>query len=137
WGATMCRDNPPGSKLGRTPGPPVGYEALLPGKVCASWGEPDPAPTALPEGTSIPTLVLSGAVGPVTPAAVGRPAASPAGRAARHIEVPGRGHGVVDSSPCTLAIFAAFLADPSEPLDASCIDDLEPLSFAAPSPSGG
>src|SRR5690606_15391318 len=117
-------------------GPPVGYEALLPGNVCAGWVEPDPAPTALAEGTAIPTLVLSGALDPVTPAVVGRYAALLAGRTARHIEVPGRGHGVLGSSPCTLAIFAAFLGRPSEPFDTSCVDDLEPLTFAAPSPSG-
>lgn len=137
WGATLCRDNALGSKLGRTPGPPVGYEALLPGNVCAEWGEPDPSPPPLPRGTAIPTLVLSGSFDPVTPPDVGRYAASLVGRTARHIEIPGKGHGVLDGSPCTLAIFAAFLADPTAPLDTSCIDDLGPLTFTSPAPSDG
>jgi pimeloyl-ACP methyl ester carboxylesterase len=134
WAATLCRDNPPGSKSRATPGPLVAFDALLPDRVCTRWVEPDPAPEIL-EDVAIPTLVLSGALDPVTPPAIGRFAASLAGQQARLVEFPHEGHGVVTASPCAALIWRAFLADPSAALDPSCVSESAPLTFALPSPT--
>jgi hypothetical protein len=37
----------------------------------------------------------------------------------------GLGHGVMLRVPCPRSIFASFVADPSAPVDSSCLDDLD------------
>lgn len=135
WGAVLCRDIPPGAKARRPVSePPAGFEAILPESACAGWTGTDPAPQELAEVT-IPTLVLSGTLDPVAPPAMARHAASLIGASARHLEFPGVGHAVLPASRCAEKILVDFLAEPSAPLDTSCIDDTPPLSFTQLEPA--
>jgi pimeloyl-ACP methyl ester carboxylesterase len=131
-GATFCRDHPPGSKHrgGRPAGPAWATELVLPSEACDGWVDPEVAPR-VPVARP-PTLVMSGAIDPVTPPAVGREAARLMGEGTHHLEFPATGHGVVSQSPCAAAIFMAFLDDPSAPPDRSCLAQVPPLKFAPP-----
>jgi pimeloyl-ACP methyl ester carboxylesterase len=60
----------------------------------------------------VPTLVLSGTADPITPVSFGREMVRRLGRSARHLVVPGGGHGLANPSPCARAATLAFLTDP-------------------------
>lgn len=89
---------------------------------CAVWPRAELAPgyrdpIVLPH----PTLVLSGALDPVTPPRWGDHVLPHLG-AGRHVIVPGAGHGTTHI-PCVTAMVHAFL-DGSDTLEIGCVDDL-------------
>jgi pimeloyl-ACP methyl ester carboxylesterase len=131
--ATYCRDMPQGApRMSVEPDRPLGgYEIQTTGDICTRWVEPDPA-AVIPENTSVPTLVLAGRLDPATPVAFSRIAAERLGPSARFVLIPAVGHAVAPQSPCGLHIVTHFLDDPSAPLDASCVADAPPISFARP-----
>ncbi len=103
--------------------------------LCTAWGTPPPdARENEPVRSDIPTLVLAGEYDPVTPPAWGRLAASSLPHS-YFFEFPGVGHGVMFAGngrhACALAIFTAFLDDPSRQPDGACIATLPPLAFQA------
>ena len=76
----------------------------------------------------IPTLILSGAMDPATPPQY---AAHVAGelKTAYVYTLPDAAHNVMLDSPtnCALNMAVAFLADPSQTPDSSCVKDLKPV----------
>lgn len=80
--------------------------------------------------SSIPTLVLAGQFDPSTPPAWSRLAADSLENS-YYFEFPGIGHTPSLSHPCPNSIAAAFLADPTQPPEASCSMAMQ-LSFLLP-----
>jgi pimeloyl-ACP methyl ester carboxylesterase len=89
---------------------------------CGVWPTAELAPGyRSPIALSQPTLVLSGALDPVTPPRWGEHVL-PHLSAGRHVVVPGAGHGTM-SIPCVTDMIQAFL-DGSDTLEVGCIDDV-------------
>ena len=84
-----------------------------------------PAVQKEPVRSSIPTLILQGEYDPVTPPVNGMLAAQTLSKGYFFL-FPGVGHGVVDSqvSNCPNDITNAFLENPAEKPDASCISNM-------------
>jgi len=96
---------------------------------CQLWGvKPVPAVQKEPVRSSIPTLILQGEYDPVTPPANGMLAAQTLGKSYFFL-FPGVGHGVSSHiSTCPEDITNAFLENPAEKPDASCISSMpEPV----------
>ena len=106
----------------------VGYSA------CANFGVA-PAPKGFndPVRSDVPTLVLGDEYDPVTPPDQSKHAAESLSRST-FVLFPGLGHGAVFSErPCPVAIFQAFLADPSARVDTSCVAAMGPPDWTVPS----
>jgi pimeloyl-ACP methyl ester carboxylesterase len=103
--------------------------------VCKKWPveEADPS-VKLPLQSDIPTLVLSGEFDPVTPPAFARLVAGHLSNST-FFEFPGTGHVGESTNACALSITAAFLEDPTEPPDGSCIAEMAELAFDVPGES--
>lgn len=87
---------------------------------CDQWDvEPARAGFQDPVSVDVPALVLAGTYDPATPPRDSRAAADALPRAT-YVEFDGIGHGVWDTSECSLSIVRAFLADPDAAVDASC-----------------
>ncbi len=91
--------------------------------VCQFWGiKPVPAIQKEPVRSTIPTLILQGEYDPVTPPTNGILAAQTLSKSYFFL-FPGVGHGVIAShaSNCPNDIMNAFLENPTEKPDGSCI----------------
>jgi pimeloyl-ACP methyl ester carboxylesterase len=103
--------------------------STLPLAACPSW----PAGAAAPDQhagvtTDVPTLMLSGALDPATPAPWAKAAAQRLPHAYQVI-FPGVGHGVLEARDCAGRLVGRFLADSSKaPYDA-CMLLLAPPQF--------
>ena len=99
--------------------------------VCAFWGSPSPpALENEPVVSDLPTLVLAGEYDPVAPPAQGRLVAETLSHSS-FFEFPGFGHGVL-SPGCATDIVMAFLANPSQAPDGSCVAEIPPPAFVVP-----
>jgi pimeloyl-ACP methyl ester carboxylesterase len=98
-------------------------------EICRFWPKSRlPADYGQPVKVDVPVLLLSGTLDPVTPPAWGAEAARHLPRGT-HVIAPGS-HGL--SGPCIDDIMRAFLADPESPVDASCVEAMEPGPFRIP-----
>lgn len=80
----------------------------------------------------VPLLMLHGGLDPqVTPAAAQARADQLQGAQQRLVHLPQAFGRPVEHSGCAQELAAAFLADPTGPVDADCATSEEPLSFAA------
>lgn len=98
-------------------------------RACESWTHaPLPETAGQPVHSDAPTLLLSGAVDPVTPPRWAELAAETLPNSI-HVVVPNTGHGthMIDCISDQMAAFIAS-ADPST-VDGSCVDDIERPSF--------
>jgi pimeloyl-ACP methyl ester carboxylesterase len=89
-------------------------------ELCAGWrsGRADPRERDRVV-SEVPTLLLAGALDPVTPPSYAERAA--AGLTAGQLVVfPGSGHAVVATGECPRRLAASFLASPGDPVDATC-----------------
>lgn len=84
-----------------------------------------------PVSGDIPTLVLSGKFDPITPPEFGDVVARTLSRAYVYT-FPDTGHGAVGSSACADAMLKAFLDNPSQPPDSSCIAESAGPRFISP-----
>ena len=107
-------------------------------EACELWPRAElPPDDAEPVRSSVPVLLLSGELDPVTPPAWAEEAAAHL-TSSRHLVVPGVGHGTTLEG-CVPEIVARFIetADPSAP-EAACLERLERgpffVSFAGPIP---
>ena len=94
--------------------------------VCQFWGvKPVPAIQKEPVRSTIPTLILQGEYDPVTPPTNGMLAAQTLSKNYFFL-FPGVGHGVVasDIGTCPTDITNAFLENPAEKPNASCISSM-------------
>lgn len=110
-------------------------------KACEFWPKGTvPASYYEPVRSSVPVLVLSGDLDPVTPPSWGE-AVSGHLPNARHITAPATGHGVVGTG-CGLRMVAAFIDQAStEAVDTSCLASMTRPPFflgpAGPDPASG
>ena len=97
--------------------------------VCTLWDVP-PAASKENEAviSDIPTLVFSGRYDPVTPPRWGQLAVE---TLSHHFyyEFPNLTHGVMRSNPCALQMGLAFLANPLDAPDSSCMNELGSVEF--------
>ena len=100
--------------------------------VCSAIGvAPAPQGFSEPVRSAIPTLVMGDEYDPVTPPDDSRNTAQALSNAT-FVRFPGLGHGAVFSDrPCPGAIFKAFLAAPTSPVDSSCVASMGPPKWAA------
>lgn len=85
-----------------------------------------------PVESDIPTLVAAGEFDPITPAKWAESAASYLPNSTFFV-FPGGGHGVLDMNDCSVSILQAFLDDPTQELDGSCIDEIGEPDWVVPS----
>jgi pimeloyl-ACP methyl ester carboxylesterase len=98
--------------------------------VCASLpvGAPEPA-EGQPVGSKVPTLFLSAELDPGCPPALARAAASRFENS-QFVQFPNTTHGLSRVSACARGMIQAFLRDPSQPVDRSCVGgSREPFGF--------
>ncbi|MEZ4667916.1 MAG: alpha/beta fold hydrolase [Anaerolineae bacterium] len=86
---------------------------------------------AEPVVSDIPTLVAAGEFDPITPAKWAESAASNLPNSFFYV-FPGGGHGVIDMNDCSRSIMQAFLDDPAQEPDGSCIADMGEPQWAVP-----
>ena len=96
---------------------------------CTVWPAADlPAGYFEPVRSEAPTLLLSGALDPVTPPRWGAEVLRGLGNA-RHVVAPGAGHGVI-ARGCTADVIARFIdAGSHADLDVSCIEQIRRPPF--------
>jgi pimeloyl-ACP methyl ester carboxylesterase len=78
--------------------------------------------------SGIPTLILVGAMDPITSVIEGRRAAAGLSNS-RIVVAPFSSHGMSVYNKCTQAVMAAFLNSAKVDIDTSCIDKEEPIVF--------
>ena len=99
-------------------------------EVCDLWNAGSaPAVEDEPVTGDIPTLFLAGDFDPVTPPQWAESAAELLDDA-QVVRFPALAHGVT-SEPCGMGLAAAFIADPSAPLDISCATETIAPAFVA------
>jgi pimeloyl-ACP methyl ester carboxylesterase len=100
-------------------------------QLCKLWNVL-PLPNAVNEAvkSDVPTLLLSGHFDPITPPANAERVAATLPNSFA-FTFPDTGHGALNSEKCAEQIARAFLNDPSQKPDASCIDALKPPAFIA------
>lgn len=100
---------------------------------CRIWGVAAADPIeAQPVVSDIPTLVAAGEFDPITPAKWAESAASHL-KNSFYFLFPGGGHGVIDINACSQGIMQAFLDDPTQEPDGSCISAMGAPQWALPS----
>ncbi len=102
-------------------------------KLCRLWNvQPLPNEVNGVVNSDVPALVLSGNFDPITPPANGERVAATL-RNSFSFTFPNTGHGALNSEDCAMGIARAFLDNPAQQPDASCIDALKPPAFIAAS----
>jgi len=136
--AHLCREELPFESQPRlaagAAGDPVA-EVLVPSlsrlfEVCAAVDitGADPVENA-PVVTDIPTLFVAAEIDPGCPPALTEAAARTYANS-QVVIVTNATHGVISSSPCTIAMARDFLRDPARPVDRSCLPPADtPLQF--------
>ena len=100
--------------------------------ICQSWDTRNPDPIEnMPVISDIPTLVLGGEYDPITPPAWGELVAQDLSNSF-YFEFPGTGHGAGSSGECPLSLALAFLDDPKNAPDESCISTMMGPAFVVP-----
>ncbi len=101
-------------------------------EICEAWDlEPSGAVATEYVRSDVPALVLAGSYDPVTPPAWSRATAEHLSNGT-YVEFSGHGHAVMTDNPCAAALHAAFVADPSRPLDTSCVGTTPGPDFVRP-----
>ena len=101
--------------------------------ICDTWAPLGP-PLLIPAASTVPTLILAGAIDPVAEPRESRRIEAIIGSNAQWIEFPEVGHNVRAFSPCAARIAADFIAQPESRLDVSCALHPSPLQFVKTSP---
>jgi pimeloyl-ACP methyl ester carboxylesterase len=97
--------------------------------MCQAWGTKQPNPVEnQPVTSSIPTLVMSGSLDPITPPAYGKMAAATLSNG-HFFEYPSLGHGTSIADDCPRNMAAQFIDDPTRAPDSSCIAAMLPPAF--------
>jgi hypothetical protein len=100
-------------------------------KLCEAWGaKADDPKEDLPVKANIPTLIVSGQYDPTTPSTTGEMVANDLPDN-HFFVIPGMGHGATIGNPCSSAIMMAFLKDPGQAPDSSCLTK-NPFEFFLP-----
>lgn len=130
WGPT-----PPPSELQATVSGAIATTEVTVsfGDVADAWVPTDPGPAhRAPPVTDVPMLVLHGGFDPTMPLARARDRATfLTGEHQRFIEVPEAYHVTLNQGDCPASLYEQFLADPTGPLDVSCVAEMPRLGFGA------
>jgi pimeloyl-ACP methyl ester carboxylesterase len=106
----------------------LSYVTQLTLDICAFWGSPPPAANENdPVVSDIPALVFAGEYDPITRPQYGELVASHLSHSS-FLEFPGTGHGVLGAG-CATDIVTQFLANPTQPVDGSCVTTIPPPAF--------
>ncbi len=97
-------------------------------------GKPDPS-VEQPVTSDIPTLVMSAEYDPVTPPIYGEEAAKTLTNS-HYFLYPGLGHGVTPADECPLSMALAFVENPNQQPDDSCIARMSEPAWVVPTPVG-
>jgi pimeloyl-ACP methyl ester carboxylesterase len=125
--AVECRDRP------NFRGAATVFEDAFAGLygICDTWAPLGP-PLLVPTASTVPTLILAGAIDPVAEPDESRRIAGIIGSHAQWIAFPEVGHNVRAFSPCAARIVAGFIAQPESRVDASCALHPSRLQFTKP-----
>jgi pimeloyl-ACP methyl ester carboxylesterase len=129
--AVECRDRP--HFRNATPVSDDIFARTEPSGICDTWAPLGP-PLLIPAASTVPTLILAGAIDPVAEPRESRSIGAIIGSNAQWIEFPEVGHNVRAFSPCAARIAADFIAQPESRLDVSCALHPLPLQFVKTSP---
>jgi pimeloyl-ACP methyl ester carboxylesterase len=129
--AVECRDRPH-FRDATPPSDDIFARTELSG-LCDTWAPLGP-PLLIPAASTVPTLILAGAIDPVAEPHESRRIGEIIGGKAQWIEFPEVGHNVRAFSPCAARITADFIAQPEGRLDVSCALHPLPLQFVKTSP---
>jgi pimeloyl-ACP methyl ester carboxylesterase len=124
--AVECRDRP--HFRGTTPASDDIFARTELSGLCDTWAPLGP-PLLIPAASTVPTLILAGAIDPVAEPYESRDIGRLIGGNAQWIEFPEVGHNVRAFSPCARRIVADFIAQPESGLDVSCALYPLPLQF--------
>ena len=75
------------------------------------------------------TLLLTGAIDPITPPPFARLVAATMGARAQVVEFPHVGHDIEESTPCGASLVTQFMRDPEAPIDTACVAQVLPVAF--------
>lgn len=99
---------------------------------CRTYGVKSASPIEnQPVNSDVPTLVFSGEFDPITPPSWAEEAAKTLSKSF-YFNVPRGGHGSSASVDCPRSIMLAFLDNPSQKPDSSCLAELKQEKFAVP-----
>ncbi len=96
--------------------------------MCRDWIAPG-LPSAIGSATGVPTLLLTGAIDPITPPSFARVVAEKMGPRAQLVEFPNVGHDVEESTPCGAGIVTQFIRDPEASINLACVAEVPPVAF--------
>ena len=101
-------------------------------ELCKAWGASPAAPQEnQPVSSDVPTLVVSGEFDPVTPPAWAEDAARTLSKSF-YFNVPRAGHGSTLTEDCPRSILLAFLDNPAQQPDMTCLAALKEGKFDVP-----
>jgi len=105
------------------------FEGVREYDACRFWKVPRQSPSIFePVHSDLPTLLLAGSLDPVTPPRWARRVAKTLADS-QLFEMPGIGHGVVDSDDCGAPLMRSFLADEIREHPPDCIQDTSGVDF--------
>lgn len=104
--------------------------------ICQVWGaKPFDAFEVEPVTSDIPTLALAGELDPATPTVWTQQVADSLPNST-YVEFPGLTHVVGLAGGCPIEVITAFIADPSQSPDVSCVAEQPGASFIVPQAEG-
>ena len=131
WGDAIvveCRDRPSLQAPPATPSLVDDPGILITQGICRDWIAPGP-PASIASATSVPTLLLTGAIDPITPPPFARIVAAKMGSRAHVVEFPYVGHDIEESTPCGASLVTQFIRYPEAPVDMACVAEVLPVAF--------
>ncbi len=123
-----CRDRPSLQALPAKSKPVDGPGIIDMHGICRDWIAPGP-PALIPTATGVPTLLLTGAIDPVTPPPFARMVAAKMGARAHVVEFPHVGHDVELSTPCGASLVTQFIRSPEAPINTACVAEVRPVAL--------
>jgi pimeloyl-ACP methyl ester carboxylesterase len=110
-----------------------GAQSML--DLCSRWNVPDLSPAIdQPVTSDVPVLIFNGRFDPITPPENGEAAASTLSHSFV-FTFPTNGHGSATVGTCPFEIMQAFLDDPTQKPDGSCINAASGPAFVHPLPA--
>ena len=98
-------------------------------RICQRYGATPRSPEDYaPVKTNIRTLIVEGAMDPITPPPLAK-AILPGFSNGTYVEFPYAGHGPTRSVECAGDFLTKFFDDPNGELDLSCVDEMKPPEF--------
>ena len=137
--AGHCRDGAADNwaALDTKAAPVRGYQLIITApETCGAWSAQQSAPV-FPESHTVPTLVLSGGLDPITGPANARLVAVRLGAPAWLLEFPGVGHAVGQQSACARPVIDEFMRSLTPPVAHRCFGEAEATSPSTPGAAAG